>query len=217
MFIGHYAMAFAAKKTAPQISLGTFFLAVLWLDLIWPVFLFFGIERARITPGITKLMPLDLEFYPFTHSLLGTIVWAVLFALVYFCLKGKLKHALLLGGCVISHWLLDALVHRRDLPLSFANEHKVGFGLWDSALGTFLIEAPLFVLGIFLYLKSTRARDHAGKIGHWVLVVLLSLIYSGQYLGVTPPSMSAVIAGGMSQWLFVAWGYWLDRHREAVL
>jgi hypothetical protein len=84
MFIGHFGVAFAAKKVAPQTSLGTLILAAQFLDFLWPLFLLLGIEQVRIAPGITRVSPLDFTDYPISHSLLMATVWAVVFSGVYY-------------------------------------------------------------------------------------------------------------------------------------
>jgi len=132
MFIGHFGAGFTAKKLDKSTSLGTYFMAAQWIDLIWPVLLLLGIEKVEIEPNISAVTPLDFVYYPFTHSLLGVIIWGVLFGLVYFIIKKKLKTAIILGVLVISHWLLDLLVHIPDLPLIPGLDLKVGLDLWNS-------------------------------------------------------------------------------------
>src|ERR1041384_2249846 len=140
MFIGHFAVAFAAKKAAPKTSLGTFFLAALWLDLLWPVFLLLGLEHFRITPGITKVSPFDLYDFPLSHSLVMTLAWAAAFVLVSLIRKGAVRAALVLSALVLSHWVLDLIVHRHDLPLLPQGGPTWGWGLWQSVPGTILVE-----------------------------------------------------------------------------
>ena len=117
MFIGHFGVGFGAKKIDNKPSLGTLFLAAQFVDLLWPFLLILGIEKVEITPGITAFNPLDFTYYPFSHSLFGMLVWAVLFGVIYFLFKKNFKSALLLGVLVISHWVLDLIVHIPDLPI----------------------------------------------------------------------------------------------------
>jgi hypothetical protein len=216
MFIGHFAVALAAKPAAPRASLGTLFIACELVDLVWPVFLLAGVERVAIRPGITAFTPLDFIHYPWTHSLLMSAAWAVGFALLYFLSRKQMREAVVLGLVVLSHWFLDLIMHRPDLPLVPGSGHKVGFGLWNSVAGTLALEMGLFILGLAFYLRRTAALDGAGSWGLWLLVAFLIVAYLGAAFGAPPPGVEAIawlgIAGGI---VFAAWGYWLDRHRVA--
>jgi len=216
MFLGHFAAGFAAKKIDRSFSLGTAFLAAQFLDLLWPVFLLTGLEHARIDPGNSAVTPLDFHDYPLSHSLLGALIWSVLFGGVWFAFRRKLRPALLLGGCVISHWLLDFATHRPDLPLGFSGGPYVGLGLWNSLTGTIVVELGIFAAGVWLYLKSTAPKDRTGNWALWALVVFLLAIWSGNLFGPPPPGMEMVAVAGNAQWLIVLWGWWIDRHRQPV-
>ena len=213
MFIGHFGVGLAAKALAPRVSLGSLFLAAQFIDLAWPTLLLLGIERVRIAPGITAVTPLDFEHYPITHSLLAVLLWGVGFAVVYKLIRKSSRGALVLGALVVSHWVLDLVVHRPDLPL-YPGSAKVGPGLWDSAAGTLVVELAVFGLGAALYLRTTRAKDRTGAWALWSLLGFLLLIHLGNLLGPPPPSVAAVAWMGHAQWLLVLWGYWIDRHRE---
>jgi len=155
VFIGHFAVGFAAKRAAPRTSLGTLILA--FLDGLWPVFLLLGIERARIDPGNTAFTPLAFDYYPFSHSSLMAIVWGILFALAYNARGRYSRGALWVCICVVSHWILDFVTHRPDLPL-YPGGPKVGLGLWNSRAATMTVEGAMFVAAIWLYAVTTRAR-----------------------------------------------------------
>src|SRR5688572_24359214 len=214
MFIGHFAVALAARPVAPKVSLGTLFIACELVDLVWPVFLLMGLERVAIRPGITAFTPLDFVHYPWTHSLLMSAVWAIAFSGLYFFFTKKGKEAVVVGLVVLSHWFLDLIMHRPDLPLVPGSEQKFGFGLWNSVAGTLVVETALFIAAVFFYTRKTRALDRAGSWGFWLLVAFLLVSYVGSAFGAPPPSAQAIawvgIAGGI---VFGAWGYWLDRHR----
>lgn len=214
MFLGHFAIGFAAKRYAPRASLGTLFLAAQFIDLLWPLLVLAGIERVRIVPGITAVTPLDFEHYPWSHSLLMVLVWGALFAAVYFLIRRDRRTSLVLGLAVVSHWVLDWLTHRPDLPLAPGAE-RVGLGLWNSLAGTLVVEVGLFALGVYLYVRATRARDRVGSWALWALLVFLVAIYAGNLFGAPPPDAMAIAWVGQAQWLLVAWGYWIDRHRMA--
>ena len=148
MFIGHTAVAFAAKKAAPRTSLGVLMGAVMLLDLIWPVFLLLGIEHVRIHPGETSFSPLRFTDYPWTHSLVTTIGWSILAGLAYWAFTRYWRGALMVGLCVASHWILDFVVHRPDLPL-YPHGPKVGLGMWNSPIATVTVEWVMFAHQFF--------------------------------------------------------------------
>ncbi|HCA81535.1 MAG TPA: hypothetical protein DEP53_17525 [Bacteroidetes bacterium] len=216
MFLGHFAVSLGAKKPAPSLSLGTLFLAAQFVDLLWPLFLLLGIEHARIDVGNTAVTPLDFYDYPFTHSLAGAILWSCVLALLYYALKHNVRNALIIGAAVASHWVLDFLTHRPDLPLWFSGGPHFGLGLWNSMVGTVVVEVGLFLLGLFLYLRTTTAKDKIGSIGFWTLVGFLGLIYLGNLAGPPPPDVPSIAVVGNSMWLLVLWAYWVDRHRTVL-
>ncbi|MDR2991239.1 MAG: hypothetical protein LBU72_04825 [Burkholderiaceae bacterium] len=217
MFIGHFGVGFAAKAGAPRVSLGTLFLAADWPDLLWPTLLLLGVERVRIVPGATRVTPLLFEHYPVSHGLLAVIVWAAVAAAAYFYVRRNRKGALMLAVLVVSHWVLDAIVHQPDLPLFPGSDRVVGLNAWSSLPLTLAIEVSLFVLGVWCYARVTVPRDAPGRWGLWGLVLLLLAIYAGNLFGPPPPSAQAVAWTGQAQWLLVAWGYWLDRHRQTTV
>lgn len=216
MFIGHYAVGFASKRFAPEASLGTLLIASMWIDLLWPVLLLLGVESIRIVPGITKVTPLEFVYYPFTHSLLAVAFWAACFSVIYFVFRKMTRPALVLSIAVLSHWFLDALVHIPDLPLSLSGDTRVGLGLWNSVAGTIIVEGTLFIIGVFLYMRSTRPLNNTGKYGPWIFIGLLIFIYGGQFSGATPPNTSIVAYTGLLQWLFVLFAFLVDKNRQAI-
>jgi hypothetical protein len=216
MFIGHFGVGFGAKAAAPKVSLGTLFLAAQFIDLLWPTFLLLGIERVRIEPGATVVVPLDFVSYPISHSLLTVCGWALLVGGVYQVLLRDRRGALVLGLAVVSHWLLDAIVHRPDLPLLPGGTYLVGFGLWSSFTATLMIEFALFASGVWLYVRSTKAADALGHWTLWGLVCFFLIVHAANLLGPPPPNVTALAWVGQAQWLLVAWGYWVDRHRRST-
>lgn len=220
MFVGHFGVGLGGRSLTPRVSLGTWFLAVQFVDLVWPVFLLLGWEHVRITPGYTRMNSLDFYNYPFTHSLFASLVWASLFALVYRLFHrrpepGRRGVPLLLGLGVLSHWGLDLLVHAPDLPVLPKVGPYLGFGLWNSPVLAVALELGLYGLGIALYLRATRARDTAGRFGLWALLLLLLALWLGSVVGPPPPDEGTLAWVALAQWLFVPWAYWVDRHREA--
>jgi len=214
MFIGHFGVALAAKKIDNKPSLGTLFFATQFIDLLWPIFLLLDIERVEIDPCNTALTPLNFIYYPFSHSFLGVLIWLLLFGVIYFLIKKNLKSSVLLGALVMSHWILDLITHRPDLPLTFSDVTKVGFGLWNSIVITILIEGLIFIIGSYFYIKATKAENKKGKIILWSLLIFLSFTYILNIFGPPPPSKDSIAVAGLSLWLLVAWGYWIDRNRS---
>jgi hypothetical protein len=216
MFIGHFAVGLAAKRVAPRVSLGALFLSVQLIDLLWPLLLLLRLERVRIAPGATAVTPLDFYDYPITHSLMGVIGWSLVLGSACLRISGDRRAACVLGAGVLSHWVLDALVHRPDLLLVPGLGTRIGLGLWDSPAGTVIVELGMFVAGCALYLRSTVALDRAGRYGIWSLIGFLALVYLGNLLGPPPPGEEAIAVAGLAQWLLIPWAWWADRHRKAT-
>jgi membrane-bound metal-dependent hydrolase YbcI (DUF457 family) len=217
MFIGHFAVAFAAKKVAPKVSLGTLVLAAVFLDVVWPVLVLLGIERFRIVPGFTANNPFDFVYYPWSHSLLMTIAWSLLIALGYFGLNRDRVGAVWVGILVASHWVLDFVSHRPDMPLYPGGGEKLGLGLWQSIPATFAVEGLMFAAGVALYAQATRSRDRIGTIGWWAMVGLLVALYvPGPWSSPPPSENSVAILGIIALAIFGPWAYWIDRHRASA-
>lgn len=214
MFIGHAAVALAAKPLAPRLNLGLALTAAFWVDLVWPLFLLLGIERVRIDPGNTAFTPLDFVHYPWTHSLAAAIVWSLLFSVLFYKLKSG---AFILGLLVFSHWALDVVSHRADLPLWPGSETMLGLGLWNSVPATLAVELAMFGAGLWLYVRAAPARDRTGTFAFWSLIGVLVLAYLGNAFGPPPPSVEAVaVAGLLIGPVFGLWAAWADRHRGAM-
>jgi len=215
MFIGHFGVGFAAKKFTKKTSLGTLFFAAQFIDLLWPFFVIFGIEKVAIDPGNTAFTPLDFIYYPFSHSLLGVLIWALLFGVVYFIIKKDLKSSIILGTLVLSHWILDFITHRPDLPLLLGSDSVlVGLGLWNSIIATVIIESMIFIAGVYLYIAATKAKNKVGAYSLWSLLIFFAVIYLSNLFGPPPESAEAVGYVSLAQWLLIAWAYWIDRNRS---
>ena len=213
MFIGHHAVGFASKRYAPETSLGALMAAPLLLDLLWPIFLLLDWEQVRIEPGNTAFTPLEFIWYPITHSLAMSLVWATLFAGVYYLVTRYKRGALVIWIGVISHWFCDFIVHRPDLPI-YRGGPRVGLGLWNHPLATVLVEGAMYVMAIWIYSRTTRPKDKIGTYGFWSFVVVIVLLYVAVIVGPPPPDVKTLIVAGFSSWLFVPWAWWFDRHRE---
>ncbi len=216
MFVGHFALGLAGKRLAPGLSLGTLFMAAQFLDLLWPTFLLLGMEQVQVAPGITPVTHLDFVSYPYSHSLVAALGWALLFGGIAWLLCRRVGSSLLLGGLVLSHWLLDWASHRPDLPLDLTGPTRVGLGLWYSLPATLSVELLLFLVGALIYSRATLAQDRAGRYGFWGLLAFVLLAYLAAVLGPPPPSADMLGWGGQSTWLLVLWGFWVDRHRHPI-
>jgi hypothetical protein len=215
VFIGHFGVAFGAKRVSPRTSLGVLFIAAQLPDLLWPIFLTLGWEHVAVAPGNTAFTPLDFVSYPISHSLVAVATWSVVAGVGYLLWKRDRRGALIVALLVSSHWLLDFLSHRPDLPL-YPGGPLVGLGLWNSVLATVIVEGGIFLAGLAIYLRATRARDGMGNPGLFLLVALLVLIYVGAAVGPPPPNVRAVILSGLASWLFPFWAWWVDTHRVPV-
>jgi membrane-bound metal-dependent hydrolase YbcI (DUF457 family) len=216
MFIGHFGLGFAAKRWSPDVSLGTLFLAAQFIDLLWPLFLIAGWEEVAIDPGNTAFTPLHFVSYPYSHSLLAVVFWAAVFGLVYFMTQKSRKSAFIGAGLVVSHWILDLVTHRPDLPLAFEGSAKLGMGLWNHPAATIALELALFFSGVGLYSYATRPRNKWGENALWALILLLVVIYMANAFGGPPPDATTLQYVALAQWLFIAYGYWLNRNRTSA-
>jgi hypothetical protein len=214
MFLGHFAVAMGAKRAAPRVSLGTLVLAAQLPDLLWPIFLLLGWEEVRIVPGITRMTPLDFISYPYSHSLIAELLWGAGLGVVYWAVRRRTRDAVVLGACVPSHWLLDYVVHRPDMPV-LPSGARYGLGLWNSLAATLSLEFVLFAGGIAIYLNVTRATDRVGRWAIWSFVIFLLVAYLGSTFGPPPPSAQVIAVSALAIWLTVPWAAWADRHRRA--
>lgn len=213
MFIGHYALGLAAKRIAPRTSLGTLIAAPTLADLIWPVFLLLGWERVTVVPGPNPLLLFRFDSYPISHSLLTLCGWGLLFGMLYRMRTGYMRGAVVVALLVVSHWVLDFVTHRPDLPL-YPGGPRVGLGLWNWIAGALFVEAVMFVAGLAIYLTTTRARDRIGRYGLAGFVLVLLLSYVASLLSPPPTNMRALAGGGIVfGWLFVWVAAWVDGHR----
>ena len=217
MFIGHFALAFGAKRSAPSVSLGTLFIACQLADLLWPIMLLLGMEKVAIEPGNTVMTPLNFISYPFSHSLVMLLIWSAFFAVGYrMSVGGNARAMITIAALVFSHFILDVITHRPDMPITLSELRKIGFGLWNHPGPALAIESAMFIAGTAIYSSVTRAKDRTGRIGFLALIVVLVAVYFAALYGPPPPSTSAVAAAGNLMWLFVVWAYWVDRHRVTI-
>jgi hypothetical protein len=220
MFVGHYAPVFALAAARGAPGLGTGFIAVQLIDIGFMSLSYFGIEKWRANPSIEGFMPIDLYYMPYTHSLAGTAVWAAAFALVVaaFTPAGQRGlSALIAGALVLSHWFLDLIVHRSDLPLVHDTGEKLGYALWDQPLIEAPLELGLLFAGFWLFMAATKPRGTMGKVVPWLVMTVLLVVQGINWF--TPPAPDgATFAGlGLTAYLgLAALALWLDRTRVSA-
>ncbi len=196
MFVGHYGVAFAVKSERNKIALWVLFVAVQLLDFLWAPFVLLGIEKVRMVPGITATNSLDLYYMPYTHSLIGALIWSGAAFLIYKLVMGTKASntaALIVAFAVFSHWILDLIVHRPDLAI-YDDTLKVGFGLWNYRGLEFILEIAILVVGIVLYLKRNAINSVARKADVITFGVVLILIQAGNTFVGRPPSSDRAFA-----------------------
>ena len=214
MFVGHYAVGLAAKRFAPRTSLGILIAAPILLDLLWSIFVLLGWEHVAIVDSSNPFLRLQFDSYPISHGLVAVIGWATLFASIYFGVARYLAGAITVWVGVITHWLLDYVVHRPDLPLHAASSRLLGLGLWNKRWTTVAVELALLAAGVAVYLLQTRAKDKIGSFGFGAFVVVILALYGAVVFGPVPPSVNKLALGALSSLLFVPFAWWFDSHRE---
>lgn len=210
MFVGHYGVSFAARRFYPSVPLWVFFVAVQLLDVVWAPLILLGIEHVRIVPGITASNPLDLYYMPYTHSLVAAVAWAGAAYLgwrVWRARGAAAGAAAAVAAAVFSHWILDAVVHRPDLPL-YDNTAKVGLGLWNQPIAAFALESILLLGGAALYVRMSGARRTAV----WIFAAGMLAVHTIAFFGAPPetPVMAAVMAFG-SYAILAGVAAWIER------
>ena len=217
MFVGHYAAALALKKFEKRASLGVLFLAVQFVDILFFPLVLLGIERMNIVENFTQSTHFQLEYMPYTHSIIGSLFWAgVAYALFRWLIVKKNSVAMVVALAIFSHWLFDLVVHTPDLPLWSDTSLKLGFGLWNNDIATYALEAILLVSALWLYLRSTSATSAVGKYGMSVFVVFLLLVNVLNIFGPLQGDSKLVLAISAltSYFLFAAVAFWLDTKRS---
>jgi hypothetical protein len=215
MFIGHFAVGFAAKRFAPRSSEAELITAPLLAGMLWAVFLLLGWEQVRIDPGNTRFTPFDFISYPWSHSLLMLCVWATAFGAIYYAFARYRAGVIAIWIGVVSHWFLDWVTHRRDMPL-YPGSARCGLGLWNSIAGTMLVEILMLAAGVWMYASATRANDRIGRWAFIACVALLLAIYVADRFSPPLDNVGEIAWPGIVAILiFIPWAWWFDRHRGA--
>lgn len=220
MFIGHYGVALVAKRVDKNVPLGLLFFATQFVDILFFLLVLAGVERVLIVPGITAVSPFDFTYYPYSHSLTASLLWACLFFVVLKIIPSKSgsrnnRSALVVAATVLSHFFLDVIVHRADLPLFGGNSYKFGMGLWNYVITSSLVEILTLVIGLWLYLKSTKGITFGGKYGMIIFTVFLVIMQMASLFMPPPPDIRGfAIFGFVYQLLMIGVVSWLDKKRK---
>jgi hypothetical protein len=184
-------------------------------DILWPIFVLTGWEQVRIDPGNTRFTPLDFVSYPWSHSLLMLCVWATAFGAIYYALSRYWPGTVAIWIGVVSHWVLDWVTHRPDMPL-YPGGARYGLGLWNSIAGTMAVEILMFAAGVWMYARATRAKDRIGRYAFVAYVVLLLVIYIADAFGPPPESVAEIAWTAVAAVVvLIPWAWWFDRHRSS--
>jgi hypothetical protein len=202
MFVGHYGPSLGLRRASGGVPLWVLFLAVQFVDVLWSILILAGVEKVRITPGFTASSPLDLYYMPYTHSLAASVAWALLLGGLASLVWSR-RGGIVVGVCVVSHWILDLPVHVADLPL-WGDVHKVGFGLWDRPVVAFVLEAAVLFIAVAIYAKHAR-----NKAAIWIFAVLMLLIQMSNLVMPPPEAPAQFAMMALSLYLLLAAAAWL--------
>lgn len=211
MTIGHYGVALAAKKYAPKTPLAWLLVASQLLDLLCLVFMSLGLEHLKVVQTLQGPFPVDFLDYPLSHSLVMALVWSFLFStLLMWALKTKPKETMVIFLVCVSHWVLDFLVHRGDLPLApWQGSAHGGLGWWNFPVASFLLESVLFLAGLVLY----ERRTGIGRTASFWIFLISAFVIHGTTFFTRPQPMDgrAYFAGFVIQGYFIGLGVWMER------
>ena len=227
MFVGHYAVSFALKAIDKKTSLGVLFLAVQFVDLLFFPLALLGIEKFTIIENYTESTHFKLDFMPYSHSLMAVLLWSFAFYLIFYTLRKKQNpktrySVAIIAFAILSHWWLDLIVHTPDLPLLLDNSYLVGLGLWNNALLTYVTEAAILLVGLFIYLRATyQAGVKRSFTSRYAMVIFVILLLAINVLNIFGPlsieetNLSAALSAIVAYCLFAFIAFWLDKKRLA--
>ena len=216
MFVGHYAAGLALKNYERRVSLGVLFLAVQFVDILFFPFVLLGIERINIVENFTQSTHFELEYMPYTHSLVGSFVWAALADAVFrWVIVKRQGVAVVVALAVFSHWLFDLIMHTPDLPLWNDASVRLGLGLWNNAVAAYALEAALLLGALWLYLRRSSATTTLGKYGMAVFVIAMLLINLGNIFAPLQSDSKIALAvfARFAYFLFAPTAFGLDNKR----
>jgi hypothetical protein len=205
MFIGHYSVAYAAKAAAPKVPLAAYFLAVQALDVLFSIFVLSGIEHLEIVHKYTSYNPYRLYDMPITHSLVGSLGWAVAVGIVAAILRLPRRESLWLGLAVFSHFILDLLVHTPDLSIAGNGTALLGLGLWNNVPLVIVLELLVLLGGWMLFNRSKRSDATFPKRRNRIFVGVLALVTIVTPFMPDPASPTAFAVQALVAYCVLAW------------
>jgi hypothetical protein len=212
MHVGHFAAGFLGKRVAPQLSLGTMILAAMLADFLWCIFMLAGLEKVQFKTALgaaNYFQPIDITL---SHSLVMIVVWAAIFAGIHFLWRRNKRPALLLFCLVLSHWPMDVIAHKPDMPWAPGVSQYLGLGLWTNIPATMIVEGGLWVIAILVFLRTIRWRKRLALLVFWPVILLITLIFYNNVAGPPPPNpQTAPVVSLVYFSLVVAWAYWVNR------
>ena len=216
MLVGHFAAGLTAKRMAPEVSLGSLVLAAMLADLVWCACMLAGIEHVRFRAGMGAANYLVATDISVSHSLLTDGVWAGLFAGVFFWRRRDRRGAWVLFAVGLSHWVLDWISHRPDMPLVPGALGRYGLGLWSSVPATVALEGGFWVLAVIVYARATRAKGWVSAGAYWTVAATLTLAWYHNIAGPPPPDPRVAPVSSLVFFsLAVGWAYWMNRARAS--
>jgi hypothetical protein len=217
MLVGHFALGLAAKRLEPAVSVGTLVLATMMPDLLWCIFMIVGIEHVQFKPGAGAANYFACSDIVMSHSLMMDSLWAGLLAAAYFLKRSSPRGAWVIFGAALSHWPLDWISHRPDMPLAPGVHRYFGLGLWSSIPAAVIVEGGFWLLAVTLYARATHARNRTGIYAYWTVVAVLTLAWYNNLAG--PPPRNPQVAPVASLLFFslaVAWAYSMNHLRTCL-
>ena len=213
MFIGHYSASFVAKAIAPQVPLWLLLAAAQLVDIVWGILILVGVEHASLDPSLAS-NSLVLHDMPYTHSLVATLTWSVIaFLMAWKALRLAMGEALAVAAVVASHWFLDLIVHRPDLPL-LTGASKLGLGLWNFPQLAYGLEVSLLLVTLWLCVKAIPIRNDRRSVWYGFAAALVA-IQTMTSFGPIPPTLSAMVAAALALYLIIPFaGRWVERHQR---
>ena len=197
MYLGHFAVGFAAKPVTPRVSLGILLVATQVIDILYAIFLLVGVGH----PGGS----------PWDHGLVMSLIWSATAFVISIIFYRDIRSGILIGFLVLSHWVCDFISWDHALPLAFSDSPLVGLGLYNSVGVMLTGDFGLFGGGIAIYLLRTKANDRTGKWAPWLLVAYIIALIPACLL---PGKLIIITALGMT--LVVPFGMWIDQHRSMI-
>ncbi len=179
MIAGHFGFAAFAKSREPRVPLWSLMLATVWLDIVFVPLFLMKLETLQPVPGLRGGYGENIIHADYTHSLVGALVLSLIFGLIFGVRWGR-RCAIVLAFVSFSHWLLDLVVHRHDMPIlpgNLGHLPTLGFGLWQFRTASILVELFLVILGAWFYWWAASVVTAAAQRGRTRALITAVLIF----------------------------------------